>query len=107
MQNATRIELHPISLRVQVHVDGKLLAYSPRTLELLEQGCPPRHYFSREDVRMDLLTTSETTIRCPFKGNTVYFSLGVNKDIAWSYEQPIEGMQVISGRVAFYEQISK
>ena len=60
-----------------------------------------RHYFPREDVWMDLLTPSETTTYCPFKGNTVYFSLGENTDIAWSYEQPIEGVETIAGRVAF------
>lgn len=89
MPNAPRIELHPVNQRVQVHVDGALLADSTR------------HYFPREDVRMDLLTLSETTTHCPFKGQTVYFSLGSNKDIAWSYEQPMEGMETIAGRLAF------
>ncbi|CDG54340.1 MULTISPECIES: DUF427 domain-containing protein [Halomonadaceae] len=109
MPQAPRIELHPVSQRVQVHVHvgGKLLADSSQAFELRESGYPPRHYFPREDVRMDLLTTSETTTHCPFKGSTVYFSLGENKDIAWSYEQPIEGMEAITGKVAFYEQISK
>ena len=101
MPHAPRIELHPVNQRVQVHVDGKLLADSNQALELRETGYPPRHYFLREDVRMDLLTISETTTHCPFKGNTVYFSLGDHKDIAWSYEQPIEGMEAIAGRVAF------
>lgn len=107
MQNASCIELHPVSQRMQVHVDGKLLADSSQALELREQGYPPRYYFPREHVRMDLLTTSETTTHCPFKGSTVYFSLVENQDIAWSYEQPIEGMEAIRGKVAFYEQISK
>jgi len=34
---------------------------------------------------MDLLTLSETATHYPFKGNMVYFSLGDNIDIAWSY----------------------
>ncbi|SNY96867.1 DUF427 domain-containing protein [Halomonas sp. hl-4] len=101
MPHAPRIELHPVNQRVQVRVDGKLLADSTQALELRETGYQPRQYFPREDVRMDLLTTSETTTHCPFKGHTVYFSLGDNKDIAWSYEQPIEGMKEIAGRVAF------
>ncbi|TMU17597.1 DUF427 domain-containing protein [Halomonas sp. ATBC28] len=104
MPQAPRIELHPVSQRVQVHVGGKLLADSSQAFELRETGYPPRHYFPGEDVRMDLLTTSETTTHCPFKGNTVYFSLGENKDIAWSYEQPIEGMEAIAGRIAFGEE---
>ncbi|PJX14504.1 nucleotidyltransferase domain-containing protein [Halomonas sp. 141] len=105
MQNA-RITLHLSKQRMQVRVDGILLADSTNTLELREQGYPPRHYFPREDVRMDLLTTSETITHCPFKGHTVYFSLCERRDIAWSYEAPIEGMEAIAGRVAFYEEVS-
>lgn len=107
MLNAPRIELHPISQRVQAHVDGTLLADSNNTLELREHGYPPRHYFPREDVRMDLLTMSETTTYCPFKGSTVYFSMGDIQDIAWSYEQPVGGMEAIAGKVAFYKEVSE
>ena len=58
MQDA-RITLHPSQQRMQVRVDGILLADSTNTLELREHGYPLRHYFPREDVRMDLLTASE------------------------------------------------
>ena len=107
MPQAPRIELHPVSQRVQVHVGGKLLADSSQAFELRETGYPPRHYFPRDDVRMDLLTSSETTTHCPFKGHTVYFSLGDHKDIAWSYEEQIEGIEAIAGRVAFGEEESE
>ncbi|BCB08703.1 hypothetical protein HHSLTHF2_25930 [Vreelandella venusta] len=107
MPNSPRIELHPISQRVQAHVDGTLIADSTNTLELRERGYPPRHYFPREDVRMELLTVSETTTYCPFKGHAVHFSLGEHRDIAWSYEQPIEGMEAIAGKVAFYKELSE
>ncbi|MGP9684631.1 DUF427 domain-containing protein [Halomonas sp. AOP25-F1-15] len=104
MQNA-RITLQPSKQRMQVQVDGILLADATNTLELREHGYPPRHYFPREDVRMDLLTASETTSHCPFKGYAVYFSLDESRDIAWIYEEPIEGMESLAGRVAFYEEI--
>ncbi|MGM0833529.1 MAG: DUF427 domain-containing protein [Pseudomonadota bacterium] len=107
MPNASRIELHPISQRVQAHVDGTLIADATNTLELRERGYPLRHYFPLEDVRMDLLTVSETTIFCPFKGHTVTFSLGEHRDVAWSYEEPMEGMEAIAGRVAFYKEVSE
>ena len=60
MPQAPRITLHPVSQRMQVHVEGKLIADSTQALKLRETGYPPRHYFPREDVRTDLLTTSET-----------------------------------------------
>ena len=105
MQNA-RITLHPSKQRMQVRVDGILLADSTNTLELREHGYPPRHYFPREDVRMDLLTTSETITHCPFKGHAVYFSLGERRDIAWSYEEPVEGVEAIAGRLALYGEVN-
>ncbi|MDQ7734032.1 DUF427 domain-containing protein [Halomonas sp. SpR1] len=104
MQN-TRITLHPSKQRIQVQVDGILLADSTNTLELREHGYPPRHYFPREDVRVDLRTVSETTTYCPFKGHTVYFSMDEGRDMACSYEEPIEGMEPLAGRVAFYEEV--
>ena len=54
---------------------------------------------------MDLLTSSDTVTHCPFKGDAKYFSFGENQDVAWSYEQPAEGMEEIAGRLAFYEEI--
>jgi uncharacterized protein (DUF427 family) len=104
MQNA-RITLHPTQQRLQVQVEGILLADSINTLALCEYGYPSRHYFPREDVRMNLLTSSKTTSHCPFKGYAVYFSLGESRDVAWSYEEPIEGMEPLAGRVAFYGEV--
>lgn len=106
MQNA-RITFHPSKQRMQVRVDGILLADSINTLGLREHGYPSRYYFPRDDVRMDLLTVSETATYCPFKGHAVYFSLGERRDIAWSYEEPVEGMEAIAGRVAFYDEVNK
>lgn len=109
MQNA-RIMLHPSKLSMQVQMDGILLVEiikSANTLKLREHSYPPRHYFSREHVRMGLLTVSETTTYCPFKGRAVYFRMGDRLDIAWSYVEPIEGLEAIADRVVFYEDVSE
>ena len=97
-----RITLHPHSRRVRVVIDGTVLADTTRAIELRERGNPPRQYLPRDDVRMDLLTLSDTVTYCPFKGDASYFSFGEHRDVAWSYEQPVEGMEVIEGRVVFY-----
>ncbi|AJY50038.1 MULTISPECIES: DUF427 domain-containing protein [Halomonadaceae] len=73
MQNVRRIELHPISQRVQMHVDGKLLADTTQTFELREIGNPLRQYIPREDVRMDFLKPYKTETHYPLKVGTAQF----------------------------------
>lgn len=97
-----RITLHPHSRRVRVVIDGTVLADTSSAIELRESGYPPRQYLPRDDVHMDLLTPSNTLTHCPFKGDAVYFSFGEHKDVAWSYERPMEGLEAIEGRVVFY-----
>lgn len=100
-----RITLHPHERRVQVNIDATWLADTTQAIELRERGYPPRQYLPCEDVRMDLLTRSETAACCPFKGDSTYYSFGKNKDVAWGYEQPLKGMEGIAERLAFYEKL--
>ncbi|MGM0537399.1 MAG: DUF427 domain-containing protein [Pseudomonadota bacterium] len=102
--SAPRITLHPHFHRVTVVIDGTLLADTTGAIELRERGYPPRRYLPRDDVRMDLLTLSDTVTHCPFKGDASYYSLGEHKDVAWSYEQPLAGLKAIEGRVVFYDE---
>ncbi|PMR68923.1 DUF427 domain-containing protein [Halomonas heilongjiangensis] len=96
-----RITLHPHHRRVWVKIGDTLLADTTRAIELRERGYQLRQYIPREDVRMDLLSRSETVTQCPFKGDASYFSFGDQADVAWSYEQPLEGMEVIEVKLAF------
>jgi hypothetical protein len=43
-----------------VRIDDTLLADTTRAIELCERGYPPRQYVPSDDVRMGLLTPSET-----------------------------------------------
>tara|TARA_R110002012_G_C11549626_1_gene602323 strand:+ start:355 stop:675 length:321 start_codon:yes stop_codon:yes gene_type:complete len=101
-----RITLHPSKQRMQVQANGILLADSTNTLELREHGYLPCRDFPRENVRIDLLTVSETTTYCPFKGHTIYFSFGESQDVAWSNGEPNEEIEALAGRLAFYEEVS-
>jgi uncharacterized protein (DUF427 family) len=87
---AHRITMHPFTGTVRVEKDGELLAESSRAVALEESGLPTRYYLPREDVRMDLLTPSETTSHCPFKGDATYFSAPGADDAFWVYEDPSE-----------------
>ncbi len=85
-----RITTHPCTRHVRVERDGQVLATSDRAMALDETGLPTRYYLPRDDVRMDLLTPSETTTHCPFKGDATYFSAAGAKDAFWVYEAPSE-----------------
>ena len=87
---AHRISTHPVTATVRVTKDGELLAESGRAVALEETGLPTRYYLPREDVRTDLLTPSDTTSHCPFKGDATYFSAPGAKDAFWVYESPSE-----------------
>jgi uncharacterized protein (DUF427 family) len=55
----TRIE--PSTKHVQIVFDGVTVADTRNAKRLLERGIPPVFYIPREDVRMDLLESSERT----------------------------------------------
>jgi uncharacterized protein (DUF427 family) len=100
------ITLRDETLRVEVSLHGEVLASSERVVVLEETGLPPRHYFPRDDVRMHLLASTPTETVCPFKGQASYWTATVHgtehRDLAWSYEDPIDGMEQIAGFVCFY-----
>src|SRR4051794_38538042 len=87
---AHRITTQPSDRHVRVDSGGTVLAESRRAVALDETGLPTRYYLPREDVRTDLLTASETTSHCPFKGDATYFSAPGAKDAFWVYEDPSE-----------------
>src|SRR5918998_4210944 len=85
-----RITTRPSQVRVRVESGGDVLAESNRAVELHETGLPVRYYLPRDDVRTDLLTPSDKTSHCPFKGDATYFSAPGVKDAFWVYEAPSE-----------------
>jgi len=85
-----------------VHGD-QVLAESERPLVLRETGCPPRYYLPAEDVRLELLTPSDTHTYCPFKGTASYWSLPDAPDLVWSYPDPKPDVAEIRNHLCFYE----
>jgi uncharacterized protein (DUF427 family) len=92
--------------RVRVIHAGITVADTLAALTLSETGYPDVIYFPRADVNMARLERSTRTSRCPYKGEASYFHLrtedGREDDVAWSYEQPLEGVSGIKGYLAFY-----
>ncbi len=103
MATAHRIETSTIPDHVRVELGGEVLAESDRAVELREQGLPPRIYIPRDDAEMGLLTPSNTTSHCPWKGDATYFNAPGVQDVAWTYEEPITGREDITGHLSFFD----
>jgi uncharacterized protein (DUF427 family) len=102
------ITITPKAARVEVRVDGTLVAQSDRATVLGETGLPPRYYLPRDDVRTELLHPTNHTSTCPFKGEASYWSLTigdtVHENLVWSYERPIPDADEIAGLLCFYSE---
>lgn len=88
---------------VRVMHEGQVVAESSRPLLLRETGYPVRYYLPPQDVRLSLLTPSDTTTYCPFKGTASYWSLPDAKDAVWGYPEPKEAVAEIKDHFCFYE----
>ena len=72
---------------------------------LFEAGLPPRWYFPREDVRMDLLEDSDGQTTCAYKGFASYWSASEEDDITWTYLDPLHDALAVKGMIAFNERV--
>jgi uncharacterized protein (DUF427 family) len=102
---------HPIAImanpkRVRVLAAGVAIADTTRALTLKEASYPAVQYIPRQDADMTLLSRSDRTTHCPYKGDASYFSVAAGgkalENSAWTYETPFPAMVEISGYLAFY-----
>lgn len=104
----TRIDVIPSSRHVRVEIDGVTVADSPRPVLLFETSLPTRFYLPKTDVRMDLLTPTDHTTMCPYKGTAEYYAVEVNgtrhDNIVWWYRHPTRESAPIAGLVCFYNE---
>lgn len=102
-----RVDVLASSRHVRVLVGGVVVADSVRPRILFETGLPPRFYLPQTDVRMDLLTPTDTSTACPYKGFANYWSLTVDgtthDDVAWGYRTPLPESRDVAGLVCFYD----
>lgn len=100
-----RVDVRPGRSRIAVSAGDETIAESKRPMVLSETGLPNRIYVPREDVRDSALTASPTSRRCPYKGESRYWSVSAGgatiEDAAWSYEEPFEDASRVAGMVCF------
>jgi uncharacterized protein (DUF427 family) len=101
------ITVEPTKGRVQVRINGELVADTTAALELREASIPAVQYIPLDDVVSERLTRTDTTTYCPFKGDANYYSVTTSagdtvEDAIWFYEQPYPAVAQIAGHVAFF-----
>src|SRR5713101_178677 len=97
-----RLTTRPAGVRVQVKLDGELIADTRDAVEMKEGDYPVVYYFPRKDVKMDRLVRSSQEIYCPIKSSVSYYSLKDHAENAvWTYEMPCYEIGVIRERLAF------
>ena len=103
-----RINTLHSSRHVRVEVAGEVVAETRRPVLLFETGLPTRYYIPQQDVRLELLETSESHTQCPYKGIASYHSVRAGgelyRDIVWHYPFPLTECPKIEGLLAFYNE---
>jgi uncharacterized protein (DUF427 family) len=103
-----RIDVLQSSRHVVVSVDGVVLADTHRPKLLFETGLPVRYYIPKIDLRLELIRTSDTVTRCPYKGIASYLAFDIGDetrpDLAWTYVAPIPEIPKIENHVAFFNE---
>jgi uncharacterized protein (DUF427 family) len=104
----TRLDILPSGRRVRVEIGGVTVADTTNGSFLYETGLPTRFYMPKTDVRMDLLSPTDLSTACPYKGTARYWSVSVDGEthdnIVWGYDSPLPESQKITGLVAFYNE---
>ena len=100
------LDVRASSRHVKVILNDETIAETKRPTLLFETGLPERYYIPKADVRMNLLTLSDKTTHCAYKGIASYYSADfgdsqIVEDVAWFYPFPNYQYAPIQNLVAF------
>lgn len=103
-----RVDAIKSSRHIRVVIDDVTVAETNNPHLLFETNLRTRYYIPGEDVQMSLLSSTDTTSICPYKGIANYWSVNLNgdtyPDVVWSYQDPIPEIPKIKGLLAFWEE---
>jgi uncharacterized protein (DUF427 family) len=102
---------HPITIthsgdRVLVRVADRTIVDTRAALLLKEASYPGVYYLPRADADMSLLSKTDHTTYCPYKGDCSYYSIPTggerSNNAVWTYETPYPSVVQIKEYLAFY-----
>ena len=96
-----RIDIRQTSRNLVVRHGDRIIAESKRPLVLYESGFAPRWYVPRDDIDESALTPVKLQTFCPYKGLCRYYSIGDERQAAWSYPDAYPEVGRISNLVSF------
>ena len=103
-----RVDILPTSRRVQISVHGVVVASTERASILFETGLPPRYYFPIDDVVDGVLSDSDASSACPYKGVARYWDVtvgdSIHRDLVWGYDDPLPESAAVKDLVCFYNE---
>lgn len=95
-----------LDARIRVELGGEAVADSGDARVLYELGHAPVYYLPPQDVREALITPTEHSSHCPYKGDASYWNVAaggrVLENAIWAYKNPYEQMQYLAGWMGFY-----
>lgn len=98
--------LEPSEKRIQVVLNGVMIADTRRALRILETSHPPVYYIPPDDVKMAYLTPTCRETICEWKGLAHYCTIAVGdrhvENGAWYYLHPQSPYEALRSYIAVY-----
>jgi uncharacterized protein (DUF427 family) len=96
--------------RVRAVIAGRTVLDTVRAKLLYETGIPPRVYAPLEDFDEAVLSRTDHSTHCPFKGDASYWSIGVDgvarENAVWAYESPLAEAAWLDGHASLYHHLA-
>lgn len=100
------VEVKPHEGRVIVDFEGEIIAESSNALMLYEADYSPVPYIPISDVKDGVLSGTDHSSHCPFKGDASYWTINAagrrEENAVWGYKAPYDEVSEITDHVAFY-----
>lgn len=97
------VDITPTNKLITVKFGDLTIAESVAALLIQETRHDDVYYLPMSDVEMSLLTSTDLSTYCPFKGHASYWSLGEDlTNFVWSYLDPYPEVADIKDYLSFY-----